>query len=133
MLWRIRDSEMFLLGSIHVMDAKPLDLSIAERIVSQSQRVAFEYDFAEQPDVSDFLIDDLRAELPLSLFTTVRKRWVDAGLPEASLSKLPPWLAAMTLMMILASARGITKPLGVDNRLWSYAVANGKQIVPLET
>ncbi len=136
MLWRIENSETYILASVHVMDSKLFQLSAsAEAAYMRSKRVVFESDFTTPPDVTRFLLpknSDLSTQVSSQLLNAVRERAQEAGLVAQELKRFPPWLAALTLMMTLAAKRGFTAANGVDARLLARARTGQRRIDTLE-
>ncbi len=137
MLWHIDGSHLEILGSIHVMDSAPFALPRAiDEAYARAQRLVFEYDFMSQPSPSIVSLpagETLRDAIPAALFTALHALWIQTGMPEAALDRSPPWLAALHVQLALAARRDISAERGIDRTLWQRAIAEGKQIVGLET
>lgn len=137
MLWHIQGRYVEILGSIHVMDSAPFALPAQiDEAYARAQRLVFEYDFTSQPSPSIVALPEgetLRDAIPAGLFAALHRLWTESGLPEGVLERSPPWLAALHLQLALAARRGISAERGVDQTLWQRAIAEGKQIVSLET
>jgi uncharacterized protein len=137
MLWRVDDTEMYLLATIHVLDAMPLDLSPeSEAVFVGSRRVAFEYALDVQPQVRSLILlpagQRLSEHVPPPLFATAGRKWIDAGLQHEALESMTPWFAAMCLSIAVAARRGISIEQGVDKQLWARARSEGRELVGLE-
>lgn len=136
MLWRVEDTEMYLLGSVHIMGPTPLTLSpSAEQAYRQSERVVFESNIDETPDFSVGKLpahERLSQLVPPELWSVLRQKWAAAGLKEDDLERFHPWLAALILMFETAARRKITAELGVDKQIWNRAGADDLERVTLE-
>lgn len=136
MLWQIRNTEVYLLGAIHVLDAPlPALAPPAEQAWSTSARIVFEVALDRQPDFSPAYFpegDRLSQHLPAARFEQVRALWQDYGLPDAELERLRPLFAAMHLQFALAARHGILAQHGVDRFLWTRAAGDGRTTDALE-
>ena len=136
MLWHVKNSKLYLLGSIHLLDARPLVLSPqAKRAYQRSRRIAFEQDLNAPPNSADLLLPPgsrLSDQIPAALFAAAHKAWHDAGISDVDLEVVRPWVAAMLIQTRPAERRGIKSDIGVDRQLWQRAEKDDKAIVTLE-
>ncbi|MDF3834028.1 TraB/GumN family protein [Cupriavidus basilensis] len=136
MLWQIRNTEVSLLGSIHVLDAPLSALDpAAEQAYRAAARVVFEVALDQAPDSGPAYFpdgDQLSRHLPHAAFEQVRALWLGHGLPVAELERLRPVFAAMHLQFALAARHGILAEHGVDRYLWLRAAADGRLTDGLE-
>ena len=136
MLWQIRNTEVYLLGAIHVLDAPLSALEpAAEQAWHASARIVFEVALDRQPDFSPAYFPDgdgLSQHLPPATLEQVRALWLDFGLPGAELERLRPVFAAMHLQFALAARHGILAQHGVDRFLWTRATAEARATDALE-
>lgn len=128
-LWRIQDSNTYILGSVHATNIDQINLPRhIELAFSISSRVVFEADLDGIPDQSKFVLangnlDDL---LPPTLYQATIGHWKRLGLPEDRLEKIIPGIVAMTLQFAEAGRNGYNPSLGVDRYLWERTAIEGK-------
>jgi len=145
-LWQIQgnDNVVFLLGSIHMLRATDHPLPAA---------VEAAYDEAEAL-VMELDMDDLDPAATQAAFNragmladgrTLADLMGDAGYAEAArlaeavdipldmLGQTKPWLAAMTVEMMMLFRIGFDPSLGIDMTMAARAQSDGKPITGLET
>jgi uncharacterized protein YbaP (TraB family) len=136
MLWHVAETNLYLMGSIHVLDVPtpPLNVEI-KRAYSAAKRIVFEARLDQQPDISSAIFpngDCLSRNVSAQLFLDTQKLWLALGLPEAELERIRPWLAALRLAMTLLAREGFTINQGVDKYFWEQAVKDRLLIAGLE-
>jgi uncharacterized protein YbaP (TraB family) len=145
-LWRVTGpkGKVFLFGSSHLLPAGVKWRTAAvDRALNEAEVVVFETDpSAPDPKVSQALIAKygflppgqvLRSVLSTSTHAELEKAATDLGIPPASLAPLRPWLAAVTLTEQSAISQGFDPNNGVEQQVITWAKANGKGLVWLET
>ncbi|WP_322044183.1 TraB/GumN family protein [Paraburkholderia sp. J67] len=136
MLWKIKDSNTYILGSVHLSNTSNLQFSnVVERVFAESTQVIFEADQRLAPDPlllmspPGVLLDSL---IPKALLRNVREHWLRLGLPEENLLKLRPVVVGITLQVLEAARHSYVVTLGVDTVLRERAEKAGKEIRYLE-
>lgn len=135
MLWHVSKTNLYLLGSIHVLDTPPPVSAETERAYSLAERVVFEARLDEMPDVASGFFSDgdsLSHTIPAPLFAAAKRWWLALGYPDAELERIRPWFAALRLMMGLLERHGFIGEHGVDKHFWHRAVADRRAISHLE-
>ncbi|MEM5312349.1 TraB/GumN family protein [Paraburkholderia sp. JHI869] len=136
MLWKIKDSNTCVLGSVHLSNTSILQLPDAvERAFSESTRVIFEADQRLPPDPSLLMLPpgiQLDSLIPKELFCRVRAHWSRLGLAEENLVKFRPIVVGISLQFLEAARNGYKVTLGVDTILRERAEKDGKSIRYLE-
>ncbi len=158
-LWKIDgpNGDIYLFGSIHILPkGTAWRRPELEAALQQAQRLVFELDLdeAKNPAASIALVSKYGFLPPdKSLFRMIapeyRAQLVEAaktfGLPEATMDRMRPWLAAITLTSLNIVKQTTKKgdPLnpnaameelaGVDVQLWEWSKTANKQRGALET
>ena len=136
MLWQVKGSGLFLLGSVHVLDAPPLPLNTAAwAAFVAATRVLFEHDLTQAPDLSFARLppgESLNSLIPASLYASVGDRCREWSIDTENISHLQPWLVALSLSLKTAALAGMDAENGVDKNLLALARAQGKAIEFLE-
>jgi uncharacterized protein len=134
MLWHVKGTKLYLLGSQHFLDQNSLGLTPREeRVYRKSSRVVFECNLDAQPDPQLPDGTSLSQIVSPSLFAATRQAWDQVGIPEPPhLDRLPPWIAAMRLLFASLAPRGISSDAGVDKQLWRRAKGDRKKLLELE-
>jgi len=146
-LWKVEGpgaSVAYLLGSLHVLTPEfyPLSPEI-NKAFAGSQTLVEEVDFDEMNDPAQMInalgkamltggrtLEQLVAP---STFAEVSRRAEKAGLPMMALSRMKPWLVAITLMGPTLQAAGFKAELGVDKHFFDRAKQSGLKRQSLET
>ena len=133
-------AKVYLLGSIHVLPIGALPLPAhVEAAYSAASAVAFEIDLDEaesraldllmaatdEASIGDLLDDDQRETLHASLRSF--------GLPGPAFDEFEPWFGGMSYGMLTLRDDAQAFGDGVDAYLFARAVAEGKEVVALET
>jgi uncharacterized protein YbaP (TraB family) len=136
---------VFLFGSFHLLPAGVTwRTSALERALNEAAVVVFETDLAgaQDPQLTQALIakygllptgQTLRAVLSTNTYAELERAATDLGVPPPSLAPLRPWLAAVTLGMQFVINQGFDPDNGVEQQVSTWAKANGKGLVALET
>lgn len=145
-LWRVEQpggGHLYLLGSVHLgrPDLYPLPQAV-EKAFQEAKVLVVEAD-VEKIDqgkvqaltLSTGLLQDgstLADHLSKPLWASVQRACKRAGLPEIVVSKMRPWLAAVTLMGVLLKKAGISPENGIERHLLERARGK-KRIAELES
>jgi len=146
-LWKIAGPKgsVFLFGSFHLL---PADVKwrtpAVDSALDEAAVVVFETELAgtQDPQVSQALIakygflppsQTLDRILPRGTQAELDKTATDLGVPAPALAHLRPWLAALTLGLQLVVNQGFDPSNGVEQQVMTWAKANGKTFVSLET
>jgi uncharacterized protein YbaP (TraB family) len=135
MLWRVKNSGLSILGSVHVLDVPPLPLAYGQAEFGAATRVLFEHDLTQVPDMSFAQLkpgESLSSLIPAALYTTVEDRCREWSLSMENFSHLQPWLVALALSVHTASLAGLLAANGVDLNLLQLARAQGRTVEFLE-
>ena len=144
MMWKVtgEGSEIYLLGSIHVMKKEiyPLAKEL-EDAFAKSKFLVIE---ASEPDPlamqkmimekgmyppGDSLSKHLSKPVQDSLAAYEKK----AGLPGAMLEQMRPWMTAVTLSITVMMKMGFDPEMGIDKHFINAAKASNKKILELES
>jgi uncharacterized protein YbaP (TraB family) len=146
-LWTVEGQRntIYLLGSIHVLRPGDGGLPLAaERAYDDAEQLVMEIDLddaAADPSAmlatmqQAALLPDgktLRGVLGAD-YESIRERAGQAGLDLAMLDRFAPWFVATLLLQMELARRGFAPELGIEARLASRAVDDGKPIQGLET
>ena len=158
-IWKIdgEKGDIYFFGSFHIL---PKDLvwrtPALDAALNVANQIVFEVDFDQAQDASvmgdlvaryGFLPPDksLRRMIAVEYRAKLEATAADLGLPIASVDRMRPWLAALTITSLTAirqTSRTGTKPDpaaamseqgGVDLKLWNWARQNSKPRGALET
>jgi uncharacterized protein YbaP (TraB family) len=136
MLWQIKDSGLSLLGSVHVLDVPPLPLNAAAwATFDAATRVLFEHDLTQAPDMGFAQLkpgESLSTLIPAALYASVEDRCREWSIDIGNVSRLQPWLVAISLSLKTAAFAGMDPANGVDKNLLPLARAQGKRIEFME-
>jgi len=146
-LWTVEGQRntIYLLGSIHVLRPGDGGLPLAaERAYDDAEQLVMEIDLddvAAEPSAmlatmqQTALLPDgktLRGVLG-SDYDSIRERTGQSGLDLAMLDRFAPWFVATLLLQMELAKRGFAPELGIEARLASRAIDDGKPIRGLET
>lgn len=136
MLWRVKDSGLALFGSVHVLDVPPVPLSVAaEAAFGAATRVVFEHDTTQPPNMAFAQLkpgESLSSLIPAALYASVKDRCREWSMNIENVSRLQPWLVALSMSVQTAKLAGMDPANGVDRNLLPLARAQGKSIEFLE-
>jgi uncharacterized protein YbaP (TraB family) len=144
-LWRIesKTTRLYLLGSIHVANESIYPLKeVIERAFEESECVAVEADIgkAKAADLKGMVSsrgmykgeETLERHISGDLYQRVDAEARRLGLPLASLRKMKPWYAAVTIAHTRLTKLGYRHDLGIDLYFLKKA-RNKKNILELES
>ena len=145
-LWQIegKHNVVFLLGSIHMLRAADHPLpAVVEAAYDEAEALVMELDMDDLDPVATQaafnrvgMLADGRtlADLMGDAGYAEAARLADAiGIPLDMLGQTKPWLAAMTVEMMLLFRIGFDPSLGIDMTMAARAQSDGKPITGLET
>ena len=145
-LWSIEtaNSTIFLLGSMHISpnDIYPLP-EVIEHAYDKCSKVIFEADMeaVNGPSFKTKIMtlgvypegDNLKDNVSGQTFSLLKKRADATGIPMQQLSRLKPWLCALTLSSIELLKLGFNPLLGIDMYFFNKAKEDGKEMLGFET
>jgi len=146
-LWTVEGQRntIYLLGSIHVLRPGDGGLPLAaERAYDDAEQLVMEIDLDDAAaDPSAMLATMQQAALLPdgktlrgvlgSDYDSIRERTGQSGLDLAMLDRFAPWFVATLLLQMELAKRGFAPELGIEARLASRAIDDGKPIRGLET
>lgn len=138
MLWRVGSTSLYLLGSVHMLDLKPV-FSDAERAVLQAARTfAFEANFKDAHQLHPNSLyrkgRRLGDDVDEALLYEAGQLWEALALgPLDELQKLQPWWAAFRLMSPQLERRALMVEHGVDEAVLQIARARKGELFYLES
>ena len=136
MLWEVENTNLRILGSVHVSD-RPLDLSpLATLAISEADTLAFETNIEVTPNLSATRYKtggSLSQNIPVPLFADTMRMWCEFGFNEEELEGLRPWWVAFRLMNSLMSKHGFVYDQGIELKVLHYAKVKKKCPFFLET
>lgn len=135
MLWHVRGTQLYMLGTVHLMDAEPVLASKRRRAYQRAARVAFEYEF-DMPGGPLRLLPEgqyLSEHLPEKLFRRLATKWRDLGFDQDELDDLKPWVAGMSVAFELRRRPEILFAHSIDHWLLRRSRADGKEVKGLES
>jgi uncharacterized protein YbaP (TraB family) len=144
-LWSLKGktNTVYLLGSVHFLkpsDELPQAVDAAYR---DAEKLMMEIDMDDLDPLATqqltldlgLLPDDrtLESEVGAETYRKVSAQARELNLDPALLNRFQPWLAAMTLVQLQLMRQGLNPDSGVEQRLTTRAVDDGKEILGLET
>lgn len=138
LLWAVTSpggERSYVLGTIHSGEPSVLELKPpVEQAFSESKHYVMELipDAAAMTNLQASMVypsgEQLADALPEKLYRQVVAAMAERGMPEASTSRMRPWVLLMILNMPVNTTGQI-----LDNQLYQRALAEGKPISGLET
>lgn len=145
-LWRIAGeaNSVYLLGSIHLLREEDYPLpSVIDDVYSDAEIIVMEIDMDDMDPVyaqaafnrAGVMTDGttLRDLMGDDAYALAEATAAELDIPIDMLAQSEPWLAAMTVELIMLYRFGFNPALGVEMTLTQRAVADGKPIEGLET
>ena len=145
-LWRVDGAEnsVYLLGSIHLLRAEDHPLPRAmQAAYADAEIVVMEIDMDDlDPARSQAAFNNagvmtdgttLRDMMGEEYYQAAEKAAAVIDVPLDMLTKSEPWLAAMTVELMMLYRMGFNPMLGVEMTMTNLATADGKPIEGLET
>ena len=146
LLWRVSDGDnrVYLLGTFHLLEATdyPLDPKVYAAL-DDAEQVFFELSpeaLADPRLGQKFAQAGIRTDgrtlqqmLDAPTWAAAVELASKAGVPVATLQRMEPWFAALTLTMAEMTAAGLDPALGLDKHLAQRATREGKRTAGLES
>ena len=145
-LWSIEtaNNTIFLMGSLHISPADIYPLpEVIERAYDKCSKVIFEADIeaVNDPSFQTKIMalgvypegDNLEDNVSTQTFDLLKKRADAAGIPIQQLSRLKPWLCALSLSSIEFLKLGFNPAYGIDMYFFNKAKKDGKEMLRFET
>ncbi|MEM1054484.1 MAG: TraB/GumN family protein [Bacteroidota bacterium] len=136
------DSRVYLLGSIHLLDAEsyPLPADV-EAAYQDADALAFEVDMRDLASVQAAVMSraqytnggTLQEAIGAEAFATLDSLMTPFGMPAIALNSFEPWAVQLTLAGLGAQALGYNPQNGVDMHFTTRAQSDEKPIFALET
>jgi uncharacterized protein YbaP (TraB family) len=137
MLWRVKDTSLYLLGSVYAFDQSPPPITKdTEQAYAVARRVVFETNFEKEPDVSYGYYptgETLSGAISAPLYETLKALWHELGKDEAELERLRPWLVGVKLFPRLIERSGFLHVNGIAKYFFSRAKADERIVRFFET
>jgi hypothetical protein len=148
LFWEVRggerDATLYLLGSVHVGDGRPLALTpTLEAALARSEELVVEVDLAEVTParVMGFLerhgtlapAEDLSSRVGPETLALLREFIAERDLDPAGVERLEPWAIALLVIEGALREAGYEGAYGVDQWFLARARDSGKRIVGLES
>ena len=145
-LWSIEtaNNTIFLLGSLHISPADIYPLpEVIERAYDKCSKIIFEADIeaVNDPSFQTKIMtlgvypkgDNLEDSISSQTFDLLKKRADASGIPIQQLSRLKPWLCALSLSSIEFLKLGFNPAYGIDMYFYNKAKKDGKEMLRFET
>lgn len=145
-LWKVEGegAVAYLLGSLHVLTAESYPLSpVINQAFAESKTLVEELDLDETNDPALMMTALSKAMLTEgktldqvvapAVYTELKRRAEQSGLPMIVLQRMKPWLVAITLMAPTLQAAGFKPELGVDRHFFDRAKDTGMKRQAFET
>ena len=136
MLWRVEDTSLHILGSVHVSNRPLVFSEQITRALNEVEVLAFETNFDVRPNLAAVRYktnDSLSRNISASLFEDTKHMWAELDLDDRELERLKPWWVAFRLMNAAMSNRGFTNEQGVDRRVLNFGKDGHKTLFFLES
>jgi uncharacterized protein YbaP (TraB family) len=145
-LWKVssKQNAVYLAGSVHMLskDFYPLGAAF-DNAFKESDLLVEEIDLGEATSadagfsvISHAMLPEdqsLEKVLSASTYAQVSKHVADAGLPIEALSRMKPWMLAVTFEETEWQKAGYEADLGLDKHFYDLAQQNGKTVQGFET
>ena len=145
-LWSIEtaNNTIFLLGSLHISPPEIYPLpEVIEHAYDKCSKIIFEADIeaVNDPSFQTKIMtlgvypqgDNLEDNVSTQTFDLLKKRADASGIPIQQLSRLKPWLCALSLSSIEFLKLGFNPAYGIDMYFFNKAKKDGKEILRFET
>lgn len=136
MLWRVENTSLQILGSVHFSNRPLLFSEQMTYALTNAVVLAFETNFDLQPNLA---LARYKADTSLSenvsagLFADTRRMWTEYGFDEAELESFKPWWVAFRLMNAAMSNHGFKGEQGIDRRVVNHAKKKDTTLFFLES
>jgi len=143
-LWRVEraDTTIYLFGTIHLLRQEILWFDgPVRRAFDAAQDVVLEVVDEGGAQMQNFLMardvapnsTPLSSQLPKEQGEKLLAAMADNGAPAILFDHVKPWVAAMTLPVLVVEKLGYSAASGVDRAIKAEAIAAGKTLIGLET
>jgi uncharacterized protein YbaP (TraB family) len=135
MIWKINNSQVYLLGSVHLMknEANSHLISIDD-VYKDVTTVVFEHTLdAEQNRLCFYEDDKLSNNISRSLFRDVKNKWLKYRMDYSLLEKSKIWSATNSIAINILGNAGFSSEYGIDRLLWDRSRNDNKKIEWLES
>jgi len=144
-LWSLhgKTNTVYLLGSVHFLSPDEQLPAAIDDAYRDAEKLVMEIDMDDlDPEAVQQLTADLgllpssetlESKLGSQAYAQVTKQARAVGLDPGLLSRLRPWLAALTLAQLNLKQMGLDAASGVEQKLMTRATADHKEILGLET
>lgn len=144
-LWTVKGktNTVYLLGSVHFLSPTETLPAVVDHAYRDAEQLVMEIDMddldpavVQQTTIALGLLppsETLESQLGADDFARVAKQARNAGIDPALLTRLRPWLAALTLVQMNLKKLGLDADSGVEQRLMVRAMHDKKEIHGLET
>ena len=136
MLWRVADSNLHILGSVHVL-LQPATLNASEKhALAIAETLAFEANFDIPGDsrIGQYTgARKLSDHVDRDLYEESMRLWSELGLHAQDLERTRPWQASFQMMNALLPLNGYHHQFGVDRTVIEMSKKDRKARFFLET
>lgn len=144
-LWSLRGkaNTVYLLGSVHFLSPTEKLPAAMEAAYEDAEALYMEIDMDDLDPLAAQKValelgmlppgETLASELGAQTYAKLSKKAQELGVEPAMLDRFRPWFAALTLVQLHLIKMGLDPDSGVEQRLTSRAVSDGKPIQGLET
>ena len=144
-LWTLKGktNTVYLLGSVHFLSPAEQLPDVVDQAYRDAEKLWMEIDMDDlDPQVVQQLTIDLgllpshetlESQLGPETYAQVARQAKSVGMDPGLLSRLRPWLAALTLVQMNLKQMGLDADSGVEQKLLARAAADHKEILGFET
>ena len=146
LLWSIEtaNNTIYMLGSLHISPGEIYPLpEVIEHAYDKCSKINFEADIeaVNDPSFQKKIMtlgvypqgDNLEYNVSAETLDLLKKRVDAAGIPIQQLSRLKPWLCALSLASIEYMKLGFNPANGIDIYFYNKAKKDGKEMLEFET
>jgi len=135
MIWQFDNSQVYILGSVHMMKEGAITAQSAiDNVYNQVSKVVFEtsLDFPQNP-IYFYEKDKLSKNTSKALFRDTKKAWLKHGLEYSDLEKSKIWYAALSIGSRININNGFLAEYGIDRIMWDKSKEDSKEVDWLES
>jgi uncharacterized protein YbaP (TraB family) len=144
-LWRVKGkaNTVYLLGSVHFLSPTEALPDVVDQAYRDAEHLLMEIDMddLDQAAIQQATVElgllptaqTLESQVGAPTYARVAQQARNLGLDPTLLSRLRPWLAALTLVQMNLKKMGLDAESGVEQKLMARAIADKKEIRGLET
>lgn len=136
MIWQFDNSQIYMLGSVHVMKEDDNNhQSVINDVYNKVSKIVFEtsLDFEQIPLLTSYEDDKLSNNISKELFRDTKKAWLKYGLEYSQLENSKIWNAAISIMFRIFNKNGFLTENGIDKIIWNKSKEDKKEIEWLES